>query len=156
MPTAAPAAGKTTAEAPPSPLKDVVTPAVPGFISSIVLEQVKGLNGLTKISVAAAVAFVLWWLVKDRGGAGRSRQVTGALRRRWRWALLGLADLAVLALAATVALLDRPTLVTAIGALAALALLLALAYQGRRSLGALAAAVSGAMIGLCLGIAVLG
>jgi membrane-bound acyltransferase YfiQ involved in biofilm formation len=82
--------------------------------------------------------------------------VTGALRRRWRWALLGLADLAVLALAATVALLDRPTLVTAIGALAALALLLALAYQGRRSLGALAAAVSGAMIGLCLGIAVLG
>jgi uncharacterized protein YqgC (DUF456 family) len=56
----------------------------------------------------------------------------------------------------TVAVLGRPTVTTAIGRLVVLVALLSPAYQGRRYVGALAAAGSGAMIGLCLGIAVPG
>jgi hypothetical protein len=75
------------------------------------------------------------------------------VRRYWRWGLLALGVLAVLALLVTVLVFNRPTLWTAGLAVTTFAVAALAAYPGRRLPGALAAAISGGVVGLCLGIA---
>ena len=86
---------------------------------------------------------------------GREESSGGRLAPAWRWAIVTLVSVTVVALVATVVVFGRPTPITAIVSLLALAILNAAALTGRRTPGATAAALSGALIGLCVGIAIL-
>lgn len=131
--------------------EDVLLPAIPAAITAVLLEWIKMLNGPGKIAAGAGLGFLLWWLVRRR--RGERVRVPAALRRQWRYALLSLAIVSVLALGVTAAWLNRPTPTTAVLAVFALAVLNGVALSGRRLPGAAAAAVSGGLLGLCLAIA---
>ena len=134
-------------------VEDLLLPAIPGLLSSLVLEAVKALTGLQKLAVGTCLGLLLWWVLLRRQ---RPRRRPGAARRwQWRWVILALAGVTLLALVITVAVFDRPTPTTATVALVALGVLNGLALSGRRESGAGAAALSGALIGLCVGIALL-
>jgi 4-hydroxybenzoate polyprenyltransferase len=86
---------------------------------------------------------------------GLKSHLATVLRQQWRWAIVGLASLTVLALMLTVVTFERPTPTTVTVSLLALAILNAAALTGRRIPSVIAAALSGGIIGLCLGIAAL-
>lgn len=132
-------------------LNDLIVPTVPGLITSLSLQAVESLSGLQKIGVAAFIGVVLWWLLRGRHEARRG-DWGGQVKRHWRWALLALACLTVLAVVVTAAVYGRPTLRTATVTIAVLAVLVGAAYGGRRLPGAVAGAVAGGVLGLCLGI----
>lgn len=176
--TAEPAPGAPAAPAPtaaPSPAHDLVLPMVPSVICSLTLEGISELNGTVKIGIAAALGLGLWWFTSGRRtpaarsargpagfppvvgtpGTGGSRTAGGFARANWRWLLLVVVLVAVIALLATRLVFGRPTVATAAIALVVLATTTALAYAGRRTPGAVTGAVAGGLLGLCLGIAVL-
>lgn len=141
--------GRGRAEKEPS-VEDLLLPAVPGLMSSLLLEAVGELTGVGKLAVGTCLGVLLWWVVRRRQGPRRPR---GPWRwRRWRWVVLALAGVTLLALVVTVVVFGRPTATTATVALVALGVLNGLALTGRRAPGAGAAALSGALIGLCAGI----
>jgi hypothetical protein len=131
-------------------VEDLLLPAVPGLISSLLLEVLGELTGLQKLAVGTGLGLLLWWLVRRRQ---RPRGRPGS--RRWRWVVLALAGAALLVLAVTVVVFDRPTPSTAWVTLVALGVLSGFALTGRPGPGAGAAALSGALIGFCVGIALL-
>ncbi|SNS14698.1 hypothetical protein SAMN06893096_102225 [Geodermatophilus pulveris] len=133
--------------------EDLLLPAVPGLLSSLVLEAVKALTGLQRLTVGTCLGLLLWWLLVRRQRSRRGRRATRRWQWQWRWVTLALAGVTLLALVVTVAVFDRPTVRTATVALVALGVLNALALAGRRGPGAGAAALSGALVGLCAGIA---
>ncbi len=134
-------------------VEDLLLPAIPGLLSSLVLEAVKALTGVQRLAVGTCLGLLLWWVLLRRQ---RPRPRPAATRRwQWRWVVLALAGVTLLALAVTVVAFDRPTPTTATVALVALGVLNGLALTGRREPGAGAAALSGALIGLCAGIALL-
>ena len=135
-----------------SSLEDLLIPAIPSMISSLVLSGLSALSGVAKIGVGAGLGLVLWWLLQRR--RGQSIPVPRVLRQHWLAELLTLVGISVVVLLVTVRYLGRPTLVTTVVSLAALAALSAAALTGRRPVGAAAAAVSGGVLGLCAGIAV--
>lgn len=155
--------------------QDLLLPVVPGVITSLALEGVSELPGTVKIAVAATLAFGLWGVNRRRSvqpaataEATLSEPTPTAVapvpggtavgayaRRHWRWLLLGIAAVAVIALVVTRLVFDRPTIATAVIALAGLAVTVGLAYGGRRLPGAMAASIAGGLLGLCLGIAFL-
>ena len=134
-------------------VEDLLLPAIPGLLSSLVLEAVKQLTGVQELAVGTCLGLLTWWVLLRRQ---RPRRRPGATRRwQWRWVVLALAGVTLVALAVTVVVFDRPTPETAAVALVALGVLNGLALTGRRQPGAGAAALSGALIGLCVGIALL-
>ena len=133
-------------------MEDLLIPAIPSMISSLVLSGLSALSGVAKIGVGAGLGLVLWWLLHRR--RGQSLHVPRVLRQHWLAELLTLVGISVVVLLVTVRYLGRPTLVTTVVSLAALAALSAAALTGRRPVGAAAAAVSGGVLGLCAGIAV--
>jgi amino acid transporter len=144
--------GRRAREREPS-VEDLLLPAIPGLLSSLLLEAVKQLTGVQKLAVGTCLGLLVWWVLRRRQ---RSRRRPEPPRRRpWRWVILALAGVTLLALVVTVVVFDRPTTTTAAVALVALGVLNGLALTGRRVPGAGAGAVSGALIGLCLGIALL-
>jgi hypothetical protein len=148
-PSSAPTAQKRNAPQ----LNDLIVPTVPGLITSLSLQAVESLSGLQKIGVASFMGVVLWWLLRGRHEAKRG-DWGAQVKRHWRWALLALACLTVLAVVVTAAVYGRPTLRTATVTVTVLAVLVAAAYGGRRVPGAVAGAVAGGVLGLCLGIVV--
>jgi hypothetical protein len=149
-----PTATPSTRAAPGITVDGLLITAVPGMLTTIVLDVVKALSGLGKIAVATALAVVLWWVVEGR--KRHSRHLGTALSRHWKWALLGLAALAVLALVVTNLTYGVPTPSTIAVSSVAMAILVAQAYLGRRLepvAAATAAAIAGAAIGLCVVIA---
>lgn len=150
-------------------LQDLVVPMVPGVVVSLVLEGISELPGTVKIALAALLSLGLWWFTGRRHRAaarpaapaapdGGTMTTDGsrrsALRRHWRVVLLVVVAVAVAALLVTRYVFGRPTIQTAILAAAVLAVTATLAYGGRRTPGAVTAAVAGGLLGLCLGIAV--
>jgi hypothetical protein len=134
--------------------EDLLIPVIPGMITSLTLEAVSELNGLQKIGVATIAGIALWGLTRRR--SSQQRGVATILRRHWRWAILGLACVTLLALAITVIVYGRPTPATVTVSTLTFAILGATAAHTRHRLpGAMAGAVSGGIIGLCAGIALL-
>jgi hypothetical protein len=134
-------------------VEDLLIPLIPSLITSLVLEGFADLKGLQKIGAGASLGLVLWVLMwHHRGGR---LEVSSVARRRWTLALIVMVLLAVLALILTVVAHDRPTPTTAAVTLAALGVLGAVALRGRRLAGAATAAVTGGLLGLCAGIALL-
>ena len=88
-----------TRAAPGITVDSLLVTAVPGMMTTMVLDAVTALNGLGKIAVAPRLAVVLWWVVEGRKRHGR--HLGTALSQHWKWALLGLTSLAVLALVVT-------------------------------------------------------
>jgi hypothetical protein len=121
------------------------------LITTLLLEGSKDLSGLGKLAVGAVVGLVLWILVWHRNGG--ALRVPARYRKGWVLAVLALGALAVAVLAVTVIAFGRPTRTTAAVTLALLVVLGVGALTGRRPPGAAAAAVTGALVGLCLGIA---
>lgn len=134
-------------------LEDLIVPVIPSMITSIVLNAVTDLSGGAKIGAAAALAVVLWWLVRGRRGGRQQARARELVRKYWRWGLLALGTLAVLALLVTVLVFDRPSANTVGLAVSAFVVAAVIAYRDRPLPGALAAAISGGVVGLCLGIA---
>ena len=127
--------------------------AVPGMMTTMVLDAVNALNGLGKIAVATGLGLVLWWLIEGRKRHGD--RVGASLARHWRWALLALASVAVLALVGTRIAYGVPAPLTIIVSSVAMTVLVAQVYLGRRRepvAAAAASAIAGAAIGLCLAI----
>lgn len=150
-------------------LQDLVVPMVPGVVVSLVLEGISELPGTVKIALAALLSLGLWWFTGHRrrptarpaapaapDGTGMTTDGSrrSALRRHWHVVLLGVVVVAVAALVVTRYVFGRPTPQTALLAAAVLAVTTTLAYGGRRTAGAVTAAVAGGLLGLCLGIAV--
>ncbi|MGY1709801.1 hypothetical protein ACI8AC_09860 [Geodermatophilus sp. SYSU D00758] len=144
--------GQTRTREEPS-AEDLLVPVVPGVISSLLLEGLGELTGVQKLAVGTGLGVLAWLVLRLRHRPRRQQE--GSVWQRWRWALVTLAGVSLLALAVTVAVFGRPTPTTAIVALLALGVLYGFALAGRRASGAGAAALSGALIGLCLGIALL-
>lgn len=163
-----------TAEAAPAApadtsAQDLLLPMVPSVITSLGLEAVSELSGTAKIGIGAALALGLWWFTSGRkrparhparaeagpGGTAGAGRAPGFVRTNWRWLLVVIVLVAVIALLVTRLMFERPTLLTAAIALVALAVTTALAYRGRRAPGAATASIAGGLLGLCLGIAVL-
>jgi hypothetical protein len=132
--------------------EDLLIPVIPGMITSLTLEALSALNGLQKIGIATLAGAGLWGLTQRR--SGKQSRVPAGLRRHWRWAILGLACVSLVALTITVIVYGRPTPTTVTVSTLAFAILGGTAAQTRQRLpGALAGAVSGGIIGLCVGIA---
>jgi hypothetical protein len=131
--------------------EDILIPVIPSLITTLVLEGSKDLSGSQKIGAGASLGLVLWVLMWHRRG-GRLR-VSATWRKRWVVALVTLNLLALVALVVTVIRFNRPTPTTATLTLIALGLLGTGAVLGSRISGAAAAAVTGGLLGLCLGIA---
>ena len=131
--------------------EDILIPVIPSTITTLVLQGAEDLNGSQKIGAGASLGLVLWVLMWHRRG-GRLR-VSATWRRRWVVALVALNVLALVALVLTVIRFNRPTPTTATVTLIALGLLGTGAVLGSRISGAAAAAVTGGLLGLCLGIA---
>ena len=151
---AAPTATPSTRLAPSITIEGLLITAVPGMLTTIMLDAVGDLAGLERIGVATVLGVVLWWAVEGRKRHGRT--VRSALEQYWRWALLALSSVAVLALVMTRVVLGVPTPVTVTVSGVVLAGLVALTYLSRRLepvAAATAATVAGAAIGLCLTIA---
>jgi drug/metabolite transporter (DMT)-like permease len=147
------AAGPASRAAPAITVDSILITSVPGMMTTMVLEAVNALNGLGKIAVATALSVVLWWVAEGRRRHGH--RLGAALARHWRWALLGLASIAVLALVITRIVYGLPAPTTVIISSVAMAVLVAQAYLGRRPEPVAAAkgsAIAGAAIGLCLTI----
>jgi hypothetical protein len=137
-----------------SSFEDVLIPAIPGTITSLILEAVNAFNGIQKISIATLAGLTLWILVRRR--SGEKKRLTAAVRQHWRWAVVGIAGLALLALVFTVLNFGRPTPATvAVSTLTLTGLSATAAGTGRRVPAAITAAVSGGTLGLCVGIALL-
>ncbi len=134
-------------------VEDLLLPAIPGLLSSLALEAVKQFTGIQKLAVGTCLGLLLWVVLLRRGRPPRRRDPSRW--RQWRWVVLALAGVTLLALVVTVVVFDRPTRTTAAVALVGLGVLNGLALTGRRGPGAGAAALSGALIGLCAGIALL-
>ena len=133
--------------------EDLLIPLIPSMITSLILNGFDDLMGWQKIGAGASLGLVLWVLTwHHRGGR---LEVSSVVRRRWTLALLVLVLLALLALILTVVAYGRPTPTTAAVTLTALGVLGAVALSGRRLAGAATAAVTGGLIGLCAGIALL-
>lgn len=150
--------------------QDLLLPMVPSVITSLGLEAISDLSGTAKIGIGAGLALGLWWFTSGRkrpasvpagtaadpGGAARPAGAPpGFVRSNWKWLLVVVVLLAVIALLVTRVIFERPTLLTAAIALGALAVTTTLAYRGRRAPGAATASIAGGLLGLCLGIAVL-
>jgi hypothetical protein len=131
--------------------EDLLIPGLPSLITTLVLEGSRDLSGLGKVGVGAAVGLVLWVLVWHRNGG--VLRVPARYRKGWTRGVLTLAAVAVAVLAVTVIAFGRPTATTAAVTLALLAVLGVGALTGRRPPGAAAAAVTGGLVGLCVGIA---
>jgi hypothetical protein len=131
--------------------EDLLIPGIPSLITTLVLEGSKDLSGLGKVGVGAAVGLVLWILVWHRNGG--ALRVPARYRKGWARAVVALAAVAVAVLAVTVIAFGRPSPTTAAVTLALLAVLGGGALTGRRPPGAAAAAITGGLVGLCLGIA---
>lgn len=136
-----------------SSLEDMLIPAIPATISSLVVQGFADVHGVVKIGVGALLGVVLWWLLARR--RGETFRVPKLSRRRWALVLAAMTAIAVLVLGVTVLALRRPTPSTAVVTLLAIAILNGAALTGRRLPGAAAAAVTGGLIGLCLGLALL-
>jgi hypothetical protein len=141
------------APAKPDSFEDLLVPAIPAMITSLVLEAMSALNGLQKISIAALAAVTLWGITRRRS-VTRNR-LPSVLRQHWRWAILGIACVTQLLLIITVITFGRPTPTTVTVSTVSLIILSTVASTGRRVPGAIAVAVSGSIIGLCAGIALL-
>lgn len=134
-------------------LSDLLIPAIPAMLSSLLLEGLADLRGLQKIGAGAVVGLILWGMLRHRSGV--PVRIPKPSRQRWAVSLAALAALSVVALVVTVVAFDRPTPTTAAVTLMVLAALEAAALTGRRLPGAAVAGVTGGLVGLCLGIAVL-
>ena len=145
----------STRIAPAVTVEGLLVTAVPAMLTTIVLDSVGGLQtGLQKMGVATVMSVVLWWVVQGRKRHGR--HIKTALARHWRWGLLALASVAVLAIVVTKVVFGRPTPITATISSISLALLVAQAYFGRHLepvAAATVSAISGAAIGLCITVA---
>ena len=149
-----PMATPSTRIAPAVTVESLLVTAVPALLTTIVLDFVGGFNGLQKMGVATVLSVVLWWVVQGRKRHGRDMK--SALARHWRWGLLALASVAVLALVVTKVVFGRPTPITATISSIGLAVLVAQAYFGRHLESVAAAtvsAISGAAIGPCITVA---
>jgi hypothetical protein len=134
--------------------EDLLTPVLPGMITSLTLEAISTFNGLQKIGIATLTGVGLWALTRRR--TGKQSRIPAALRRHWRWALLGLACVTLLALTVTVIVHGRPTPTTVTVSTLAFAILgTTAAHTHKRVPATLAGALSGGIIGLCAGIALL-
>ena len=147
---------ETTRHKEAASFEDLLVPAIPGLITSMVLDAVTTLNGLQKIALATCLGLLLWLVCRRQASRSRLSVVLrrAVTRQHWRWAVIGLAGLTVLTLIVTVLAFGRPTPTTAAVSLLALAILNAGAFMGRRLPAAIAAGYSGGIIGLCIGIAV--
>ncbi len=139
------------APARPASLEDLIVPVIPSMITSIVLDAVTDLSGPAKLTVAAVLAIVLWWLVRGRRGGAPARARTLVLRY-WRWGLLGLGTLAVLALVVTILVTGKPSWGNAALGVVAFAVPALIAARGGRTAGAVAAAIAGGLLGICIAI----
>jgi hypothetical protein len=133
-----------------SSVEDLLVPAIPSMISSLVLSGLSSLSGVAKIGMGGALGLLLWLLLQRR--RGRPLHVPGGLRRHWLAGLLLLVGAAVVVLLVTVVVMGLPTAATTVTSVAVLVALSASAVAGGRPQGAGAAAVSGGVLGLCLGI----
>lgn len=160
---------QAAAEPPPS-LQDLLLPAVPSAMTSLLLEGLSELSGLQKIGAGALLGVGLWWVLRRRraaasgtttpsGGVTAAPEPSGPQpgwgHREWTLALLAVVAVALVSLLVAVVAFGRPTSTTALVTAAVVAVLVVTALRERVLPGAAAAAVSGGLVGLCVGIAVL-
>lgn len=135
----------------PASIEDLIVPVIPSMITSIVLDAVTDLSGPAKLLVASLLAVVLWWVLRGKRGATPARARTLVLKY-WRWGLLVLGILAVLALTVTILLTGKPSWGNATLGLLIFAVPAVIAARGGRTSGAVAGAIAGGLFGICFAI----